>query len=357
MASKGGEDLWSANLGRNGNEYKRLKEVEQDYGVVIIRNRRKSQLRLFGPEESCRRATAALESLIQKGDSDGGVIELNEDEFQWACTGGFKMLTSRLGDNKATFDIASTPRRILIGGSNADYTAALAIIASRKIGPVLSPDAETECSVCFTEAEEPIRTSCDHVYCSGCFTDLCQAQASTSTEFRISCVGGQDRCKGILAISELQELLSSAAFEDILEASFSSYVRRHPADFRYCPTPDCGQIYRAAARATTSSTLFTCTRCLIPTCTACHCPHPGMTCAESRDLASGGYEALKKIKLELGIKDCPKCKTAMEKIDGCNHVTCRGCGTHICWVCLGTFNTGDQCYQHMNKMHGGVFDV
>jgi len=358
VVRKDGKDLWSASLGRNGDAYQRLKQVEQDYGVVIMRDRRKSQLRLFGPEGSYRRATEALETLTQEGDFDGHVIELNLDEFQWACRGGFKALASRLGDNKATFDIASTPKRILLSGSKADYTTALAIIASRQSGPMITLSyTQTDCSVCWTEAEEPIRTSCGHVYCVGCFADMCQAEASASAEFRISCVGGEGRCEKTLILSELQELLSSAAFENVLEASFASYIRRHPADFRYCSTPDCCQIYRAAVNGTVPSTVFTCTKCLIPTCTACHYPHPDMTCADYKDQASGGYEALEKIKKKLGIKDCPKCKTAMEKIDGCNHMTCRGCGTHICWVCLTTFDTSEQCYSHMNKMHGGVFDV
>jgi hypothetical protein len=360
VVKKDGKGLWSVGLRTNGDEYKRLKQVEQDHGVVIIRDRRKSQLRIFGPEANCRRASEALETLIQQGVSDGHVIELNSDEFEWACRGGFTALASHLGENKATFDIVSTPKRILIGGSKADHTATLAFIASRQMGPAASlPDAQTDCSVCWTEAEEPIRTSCDHIYCAGCFADMCQAKASDSTDFRILCVGDQARCQKVLALPELQELLPSAGFEDLLEASFATYIRQHPAEFRYCSTPDCGQIYRATDNTNNglvSSTIFTCTKCLIPTCTACHSPHPGMTCAEHKDLASGGHEALEKIKKELGIKDCPKCKTAIEKIEGCNHMTCRGCGTHICWVCMATFGTGGECYAHLNKMHGGVFN-
>jgi hypothetical protein len=354
---KDGKDLWGPSLGRNGDEYEKLKQVQRDYGVVIMRDRRKSQLRLFGPEVGCKRATEALETLIQKdistATSDSHVIELNIDEFQWACRGGFKALISQLGNNKATFDIISTPKRILIGGSKADYTAALAIVASRQIGPVTAlSNAHTDCSVCWTEAEEPTRTSCGHVYCAACFSDLCQSQSSASTEFRISCVGGEGGCGKILPLAELQDLLSSAAFEAVLEASFASYIRRHPTNFRYCPTPDCAQIYRPTADG---GMIFTCTKCLIPTCTACHGPHPGITCAEHKERASGGYEALEKIKKELGIKDCPKCKTAMEKIAGCNHMTCSGCGTHICWVCMAGFDTSGQCYDHLTKMHGGCF--
>ncbi|KAI5922705.1 hypothetical protein F4810DRAFT_672340 [Camillea tinctor] len=362
VARKDGKDLWSTSLGRNGEEFERLKQVEKDHGVVVVRDRRRSQLRLFGTEERCKRATEALEMLIQEGNLDSHVIKLNSDEFQWACRGGFKALTVHLGENKATFDIASTPKRILIGGTNEDYEAALAVIASRQVGVMTtsSNSDQTECSVCWNEADEPVRTSCNHVYCSGCFADMCRSGTSASTEFCISCIGGEGRCEKVLALSEIQEFLSSAAFESVLEASFTSYVRQHPSIFRYCSTPDCGQIYRVAntmVEGTASSpTVFTCVKCLIPTCTSCHSLHPGLTCADHKEVASGRYEALAKVKKELGIKDCARCKTAIEKTEGCNHMTCGGCKAHICWVCMATFDTSSECYAHLNKMHNGAFD-
>ena len=357
VAQKDGKDLWNSSLGSNGGDYLKVRQVGREHGVVVVRDKRKSQLRLFGAEEKCKQAINALEAAIQERASDGYVIELDGDKFRWACQGGFKALLSLLGDDKATFDITSTPKRILISGSKADHTAALAVIASRKNKPTATlPEIQTDCSVCWTEAEEPIRTSCNHVYCASCFADLCQAQSSASAEFRIRCVGGEGCCEKVLALPELRELLSSATFEGALEASFSSYIRRHPADIRYCPTPDCGQIYRTSDGSDTASSItFYCTNCLIPTCTVCRSPHPGMTCADYKEHTSGGYEALEKIKKKLGIKDCPKCKTAIEKTEGCNHMVCRGCGIHICWVCLGTFHSSGECYEHMNQKHGGVF--
>jgi hypothetical protein len=79
-----------------------------------------------------------------------------------------------------------------------------------------------------------------------------------------------------------------------------------------------------------------------------------MTCTEHKYQASGGDEAFQRIKRELGIKDCPKCKTAIEKTEGCNHMTCGGCGAHICWVCLAAFRTSDECYVHLEGQHGGI---
>jgi hypothetical protein len=362
VVRKDGQDVWNTDLGRNGDQYKKVQQVGQEYGVVVMRDIRKSQLRVFGPEEACNKAMEALSALVQDGVSKSNIldaIELGPEEFRWACRGGFKALTSYLGGNKVTLDIVSTPSRILISGSKADYTSALAFITRGGAEPTTTPSASDtptmDCSVCWVEAEDPIRTSCDHVYCLDCFHNLCQAEGSSSADFHISCVGGAGTCEKTLALPELQELLSSAAFEAVLDASFASYIRRHPASFCYCPTPDCGQIYRtSSSSATENSTMFICAKCLMPTCTACHAPHPNMTCAEHKYDVSGGDEAFQKIKRELGIKDCPKCKTAMEKTEGCNHMTCGGCGAHICWVCLAAFRTSVECYAHLNRKHGGI---
>ncbi|KAI9657898.1 MAG: hypothetical protein M1829_006860 [Trizodia sp. TS-e1964] len=135
-------------------------------------------------------------------------------------------------------------------------------------------------------------------------------------------------CNIIFDLKELKESLPSKAFEEILESSFASYIKHRPTEFRYCPKPDCNMIYRATAKMQFN----TCASCFTVTCTNCHNSHPNKTCAEFKDEASGGYAAFEKLKKELGIKDCPKCKTPMEKIDGCNHMTCKGCGAHLCWI-------------------------
>jgi hypothetical protein len=59
----------------------------------------------------------------------------------------------------------------------------------------------------------------------------------------------------------------------------------------------------------------------------------------------------------LGVQDCPRCETSLEKIAGCDHITCQACRTHICWVCMATFRDGDACYQHLMAVHkGGEYD-
>ena len=130
-----GRDLWSASLADHGVRYKKLRQVEREHGVVILPDKRKSQLRLFGPENSSVAATAAIVKLVQDASSDISsdvrVFELTSDQFNRACQGGFKTLTACLGQHKTTFDIVSSPKRILVSGSDKDYSKAMALISSR----------------------------------------------------------------------------------------------------------------------------------------------------------------------------------------------------------------------------------
>jgi hypothetical protein len=208
------------------------------------------------------------------------------------------------------------------------YDMALAVMDSKhsvEIRPVVDVQLrhEEDCPICFCEAEAPVQTSCKHVYCLECLEGYCESAASTSQrEFQIKCCGTEGTCSTVFTLQELRTYLPSSVFELVLTKSVEEYVKCHPDDFRPCQTPDCGYIYRCSKAHGLQSPLYTCPNCFKPLCTSCHAQHGKHTCAEYKDIASGGVAVLKRLKKELNIKDCPKCKTPMEKTMGCNHMTC-----------------------------------
>ncbi|KAL7787053.1 hypothetical protein V8C37DRAFT_274579 [Trichoderma ceciliae] len=349
-----GKDLRCGNFRNGGKEFKKVKLIEDTFKVVIVPDIRRSQFRVFGHEECSRHALERITTMLQDCISESHVIELDDVDFKWVSAGGLRLLKSQLGEGTAAFDITSKYKRIFIRGSRTDYNNAMAIIASKQIMSLNTiSHSEMECPSCFCEAEDPIRMSCDHVYCSDCFVQMCVAEMTATREFRICCVKATDSngkiCQKAFSLSEIQEHLPSETFEDMLEKSFESYVTRHPDGFTYCPSPDCDQIYRISSPDSERPSTFTCKKCLTSTCTICHNSHPGRPCA-------GGNRSnalSNKTKEELGIKACPKCKTLMEKRGGCNHMTCK-CGAHVCWVCLVSFDASEHCYDHMRRVHGGI---
>ncbi|KAF5665101.1 hypothetical protein FDENT_12674 [Fusarium denticulatum] len=238
-----GKNIWYSNLKISKNAYRKLQKIERDLEVVIIRDVRASNFRAFGPQDRLAQAAEALKQLI--------------DEL-------------KAGDHAIQ---KSVKRQQL----------------------------ETDCPVCFDEAEESLETSCGHIYCSLCFFNMCQAEASTSGDCSISCMGDSGKCRKILQISEIQMLILSETFENILEASFASFIRRHPAEFR------------------------------------------------SDDMAE-----LIKAKEDLGVKDCPKCTTAIEKSEGCNHMTCTDITRPIAEHQTMFFEY-ERCFSCYKGPPGGIF--
>ncbi|KAJ2904260.1 hypothetical protein MKZ38_008471 [Zalerion maritima] len=355
-----GKPCWVPAFGTHGPIFQRIKEVRQTLEIAIVRDQRKRQLRLYGPNDKRERATEILRRLAEEAASTPHVIDLGPTQFAWACRGGFRTVSAALPSASVAFDIISTPKRIQITGSDEDYRIALDMVREQLDNSQAQKPSETDapsCSICWTEADNPILTSCGHDYCGDCFESLCTS-GSANPSTSITCQGEMGSCAAIFSLSELQEHLSSSVFENLLHASFTSYVRAHQEAYRYCPSPGCEQIYRCAAAASSASSpkdhLFVCPSCFASICTRCNISHTGITCAEHKDMASGGYEALAEAKARLGIKDCPKCTTPIEKTEGCDHMTCGGCHTHICWRCLKTFETSNQCYTHMNQAHGNI---
>ncbi|KAI9641098.1 hypothetical protein NHQ30_010528 [Ciborinia camelliae] len=349
MVMSDGKPSWTPSLISNGTVFQKLKQIQEDHGVVIIRNRRKQELKLYGSVEKCEEVKLIITNIINAESHTAHIIELKPEDFRWACNGGFRMIAGTLGVNIPTFDVVSNPKRILIGGTEKEYETALRMISKRETKKFSESVAPGDCAVCWGPADNPVFTKCNHVYCIECFELSCSAASSNGKDFSIKCHGDMGKCQVIFSLEELQESLSSKAFEDILEASFSSHIQRNPQAFRYCPKPNCNTVYRV----TNTMHFNTCAECCTVTCTHCHNPHENKTCGEYEDESSGRYQEALKLMERLGIKSCPKCKTSIEKTDGCNHIECK-CGAHLCWVCLEAFLQSELCYSHMNAKHGGI---
>jgi hypothetical protein len=351
VAKHQGNVIWTPSLTGNGDCFRALKQIQASTGALIVREKRRTQLRLFGTDAQCTAAEHALMLLMEAEKATSNIIELSPAEVHWACNGGFKAISAALEDSVARFDIVSKPKRITVTGSEKDVETARAMVKDRLLQ--LGKEHEStggDCSVCWTEADHPVTTDCGHLYCLECFENMCTT-GTGHDELIIKCHGDMGNCQKIFPLKELKSHLSSGAFEDVLKISFETYVRRRPSEFRYCASADCDQIYRATVDARS----YTCPECLTIICTTCHISHSGITCAEAKYLKSGEREAFERFKREHDIKDCPKCSAPIEKTDGCNHMTCRVCETHICWVCLAFFGNSRSCYEHMTKIHGGIF--
>jgi len=199
------------------------------------------------------------------------------------------------------------------------------------------------CPICFSEPTSPVRLQCGHEWCRGCVAGYFRAATEQKT-FPLKCLGNDGRCGTKIPIGVAKEVLSGQELQAIVNSAFLAYIQSRPKDYHYCPTPDCPQVYRTTQQKAT----LQCPACLTSICTRCHSEaHDEFQCADQVQ-----DELFKKWIKEHDVKQCPSCNVPIEKMEGCNHMMCTHCQTHICWQCMKTFPGGEGIYGHMREVHG-----
>ncbi|KAF2724615.1 hypothetical protein K431DRAFT_291699 [Polychaeton citri CBS 116435] len=343
--------LWSPTLTTRATQ-SQVRQIQRKYGIILITDRLKQQLRYIGPMEEFREVCVTVSACLEDVTTTGQMIELDKQRLSWALKGGFSQMVKILGQDVVTLDVDSMPKKTIIAGSRDQFLHAKQIIENNwnHSRPTDMEQESTDYAICYTEADEPIVTRCAHRYCLDCFQNMCTSIASAEKESSIHCEGDMGNFGEVFKLHELEELLSSATLEEVLHASLNNHIQHRPNQYRYCTTPDCDNVFRTSH----VSRFHRCIDCSKNTCIACNSQHDGMTCADYKEMKSGGLMAFEKLKKEMNIKDCSSCSTPIEKTDGCNHITCSGCGTHLCWICMKSFAAGGAVYEHMNQDHGSI---
>ncbi|KAF5318558.1 hypothetical protein D9619_010835 [Psilocybe cf. subviscida] len=212
-----------------------------------------------------------------------------------------------------------------------------------ELSDVISP--ANACPICLSEPSSPVNLPCGHSACKSCIQSYLLA-ATELKSFPLKCLGDDGKCKQLVPLSIGKSFLNAGDNHALLTAAFTSHIERHPEEFHYCPTPDCPQIYRTAS----SGCFIQCPSCLVKICAGCNKDaHEGLTCKEVNE----GDQLFRDWLQKNAVKQCPSCKMAIEKIDGCNHIQCGMCKTHVCWECMETFKDSGETYGHMRDVHGG----
>lgn len=329
-----------------------IKELGRKHNAFIYRDNRKSQLSLYGSVTSKKNVQTDLLNKVESLSKGFRRIVLSSDELRFALHGGFRRIVHALGRNKCNLNILE--KSINIDGTDHERDMAYALVVGRSMvkayeaGAFRRPNT-AKCAVCLTEAEEPFQTKCGHVYCSGCFENQCSSISHGVIPIR--CYGNSGHCLRVFDDKDLKDALPLSVYEKLLRLSLSRYIQANPKEFQYCCTPDCEQIYRTSA----DGLVITCSACLTAICTTCQAiNHDGLSCAEHKLLSSAGNEEYTEWKKQNGVKECPRCKMEIEKEYGCNHVECRVCHAHICWVCMADFDKSKEIYAHMIETHGRI---
>ena len=300
-------------------------------GHVFVRcDTRLKTLRLCGEAAAIERAREAITREADRLTALEVKVVLQRQSVRFFVREGMNALTDALGEAAVTLDIFSNPPTMVYrGGDDARQLLDRLIAESlthkpqRTVGDV-DENGEEVCPVCVDMPAHPERLACGHVYCTNCLRHFLTT-AATRTTFPLVCMGTGAQCGSPIPIPVIRRFVPAQhAFDALLRAAFLAHLERHTDEYKFCTTPDCTQIYRASTPGSEGA-FVECPSCFAAVCTACHEEaHESFSCGERAKVQEKENERLFSVWAgQNGVKHCPACKIPIERIDGCNHISCR----------------------------------
>lgn len=236
------------------------------------------------------------------------------------------------------------------------------------------------CGICFTEklgSSCLCFKECQHVYCNACMTEYFQIQIRDGNVQCLNCP--EPKCSSVATPLQVKQLVDEelfARYDRLLLQTTLDLM----ADVVYCPRKSCG----TAVMVEPDRTMGICSACQYAFCTLCKLGYHGLSKCKLRadelrglkdEYLSATVEGKKFMEQRFGkkviqnavdeslstdwlsenCKSCPRCGTNIQKVDGCNKMTCTSCKQYFCWLCLGVLSRANP-YSHFNNPHSPCFN-
>ena len=249
----------------------------QQFKAYVRPDRTKQVLRAYGSETAVNHARREIEEQMRTLAVLDYQTTIEDRYVGFFIHKGMKILGDMLGEDNVWLHTTSKPYFVSVRGGHDAEHALQGLVDEALKEPLRPPalDRSQTCPLCFEEPTQSFPLACRHIYCTGCLTQML-ISATDGKSIPICCIGDEGRCKTPIPLPVIERFISPVRLTQMLENSFRVYLERHPEEYRFCPTPDCTQIYRVS---TEDSAFIQCPACLTETCSHCHkSPHRGSTC-------------------------------------------------------------------------------
>ena len=169
--------------------------------------------------------------------------------------------------------------------------------------------------------------NCYHFFCNDCYYNYFKEKIENNNNVaKIKCP--KSGCTNTLFDYFIQNKISNdiSLLDKYLKFKERRQLMYNP-DYQICPYPDCESYVKKGKNKYVSCIQNGhkfCLKCLKGW-------HGNESCKIDKDKS---FESWRN---SSNVKKCPKCKYYVEKIDGCNHMTCFNCKYQWCWLCLNEY--------------------
>lgn len=203
------------------------------------------------------------------------------------------------------------------------------------------PDSRCYCGVCGRTSvrRNPKLSQCTHIpeTCASCYAEWITTQLRNHGWGSVKCPGSS--CRVMLSYHHIRRLATPDTFRKYDSWCARKTLSENPA-FRWCLSSTCGsgQIHDSGEEGN----IFTCAACSYKVCTIHNVKwHEGQTCEEFDNLSrvERAREIASVQEITSSSTKCPGpgCAYNIEKVEGCDHMTCSQCRYEFCWICLADY--------------------
>ncbi|KAJ3565443.1 hypothetical protein NP233_g7623 [Leucocoprinus birnbaumii] len=199
-----------------------------------------------GRPETAEDVKLRIKQEVERISAEEWITSLQHRALGFFVREGLAHMRGLLGEDNVTLDVRSST--IILRGADleeARHHLGQLMEAFSNHNTATTATSESDnvlCPICHDTVSQPVKIGCNHAYCSSCLRHYILSTLN-NRNFPLHCMGNEATCKKPLPLSLVMKFLPSQRLEQLMEATFMTYLEKNPETFKFCNTPDCSQVY------------------------------------------------------------------------------------------------------------------